>query len=325
MSTIIYKNKSYSLEPEETLLQCLLRHQIEYPNSCHAGICQSCLIKAKQGFINPRWQIGLPDTLKAQGYFLACMALPDTELQVTEPDTDDCDISAKIVGMQYLNYNIMQIKLSVENLEDWIPGQYLSLINTEGLFRNYSIANIPKADGYLELHIKIVPNGDMGQWFSHSAELFSEVKIRGPFGSCYYHNPQKLSYDILLAGTGVGLSPLVAITKDALSKSHQGKMSLIHGGLIDEDIYYQEELTTLAANNSSFYYYPCVLNSKKGYPQLPMIDYALNFLNQPKNTRVFVCGPKVITDALKKRFFLAGVPSSAILSDAFLPFDSHKV
>lgn len=87
MKTIIFENKPYSLTTDENILSCFLRHGIEYPNSCQAGICQSCLIKATDGVIDPSWQEGLPETLKAQGYFLACMAKPETDIKLISPNT----------------------------------------------------------------------------------------------------------------------------------------------------------------------------------------------------------------------------------------------
>lgn len=68
MSTVTFKDQLYTLELQESVLQCLIRHEVDYPNSCQAGICQSCLIKVKDGIVNPDWQEGLPDTLKTKVY-----------------------------------------------------------------------------------------------------------------------------------------------------------------------------------------------------------------------------------------------------------------
>lgn len=318
MSTLTFKNQSYTLESQESVLQCLLRHEIDYPNSCQAGICQSCLIKAKEGVINPSWQEGLPETLKAQGYFLACLAKPEEPLQVTTPESTECEVSAQIINVKPLNYNVMQVTLRVDNLEHWVPGQYLSLINPEGIIRSYSIANIPMQEEFIELHVKIYPGGSMGQWLVNKATKYTEVKLRGPFGRCFYYNPEQLDFNMLLAGTGTGLAPLVAIIKSALSQNHQGSITLVHGGLSDEDIYYKEELEMLSMLFQSFVYDPCVIRSQGGHPEACVEQRALMHLNHPKETRVYVCGPKETTDKLKKQIFLAGVPSQAILSDVFL-------
>ena len=318
MSIVDFNNQSYTLAPDENILQCFLRHGVDYPNSCQAGICQSCLIKAKDGVVHPTWQEGLPETLKSQGYFLACLAQPETALQLIAPDRTECEIIAKIKELNPLNHNVIQVKLSVDDLKPWVPGQYLNLINPEGTMRSYSIANIPAQEGFIELHIKIYPNGSMGQWLVNQAAEQTQVKLRGPFGRCFYYNPDQLAFDILLSGTGTGLAPLIAIIKSALSQNHQGRITLVHGGLIDEDIYYREELETLSAVFNSFIYAPCVLKSKGQYPEASVEKQALLHLNQPKETRVYICGPKETTNKLKKHIFLAGVPSQAILSDVFL-------
>lgn len=319
MNTVEFNNQSYILAPEENLLQCFLRHGVDYPNSCQAGICQSCLIKAKEGEVNPAWQEGLPEVLKAQGYFLACLAKPAAPLYVTTPDAAECEVNAQIVSLQRLNHNVMQVKLQVEHLELWIPGQYLSLINPDGTMRSYSIANIPAQDGYIELHIKVYSHGAMGQWLLQKATKGMFVTLRGPFGQCYYYNPEKFSFNLLLAGTGTGLAPLIAIIKSALSQKHEGSITLVHGGLVDEDIYYKEELETLALLFPNFYYDPCVLQSQgRCYPEASIEKRVLTHLNDPNQTQAYVCGPKETANKLKTRLFLAGVPSAKIYSDVFL-------
>lgn len=318
MSTVKFNDRSYVLAQEESLLHCLLRYGIEYPHSCQAGICQSCLIKATDGIVDPAWQAGLPETLKIQGYLLACLAKPKDLLHVIEPASSECESDAKIIDLKLLNHNVMQLKLHVENLAAWIPGQYLNLINPEGVMRSYSIANIPAQDGFIELQIKIYPKGNMGHWLINHAIKQTKIKIRGPFGRCFYHNPEQVPFDILLAGTGTGLAPLIAIIKSALSQKHQGNIILIHGGLVDEDIYYQKELETLSARFSSFVYDPCVLESQGKYPVAAIDKRVLTHLKQPKKTRVYVCGPKETTNKLKKQIFLAGVPSNEIYSDVFV-------
>lgn len=318
MSIIDFNNQSYVLEPQENVLQCLLRHGVDYPNSCQAGICQSCLIKAKDGVVHPSWQEGLPETLKSQGYFLACLAQPEAALQVVAPESVECEVNAKIIELKPLNYNVVQVKLSVDELQHWIPGQYLSLINPEGTMRSYSIANIPMQEGFIELHVKIYPGGSMGQWLASKATKNMGVKLRGPFGRCFYYNPDQLTFDMLLAGTGTGLAPLIAIIKSALSQNHQGRITLIHGGLTDEDIYYREELESLLKTCSSFVYDPCVVQSRGRYPEALIERRALTHINNPHDTRVYVCGPKETTNKLKTTIFIAGVPSKYIYSDPFL-------
>lgn len=317
MAAISYSGKTYTLNDNESVLECLMRNGVEYPHSCQAGVCQSCLMKS-QGVVNPGWQGELPDTLKAQGYFLACLAKPDKDIQLSQPLASECEIDAAIIDVQKLTYNVIKVKLHVENFTPWTPGQYLNLINSEGIIRSYSIANIPAQDSFIELHIKLEKQGAMGKWFNENTFNNTPVKIRGPLGRCYYYNPHKQTYDILLAGTGTGLSPLIGIAKDAIFHNHKGKITLLHGGRTDKDLYYVEELKNLMSKHTQFYYENYVLESASGRHDVPIDQAILCHIKDPKNLRVFICGPQETTQKLKMKAFCAGVPSNQILSDAFL-------
>ncbi len=319
MAELHYNEQVLHAMEDESILDCLLRNNIDYPNACRSGICQACLIKTTDSPIESKWQEGLPETLKSQGYFLACQAKPTSPLALKAADAAECEQQAMITELYQLNYNVLRIKLVTENLQNWIPGQYLNLMNPEGVSRSYSIANIPDKEGYIELHIKLKDDGAMSQWLKRTAAVDTMVHIRGPFGKCYYINPEHSSFDMLLVGTGTGLAPLLAIAKTALSKHHQGKVILIHGGCQDDDIYFNEELRTMASCYSNFEYFPCVLKSNGLYPEANIFDEVLRHIaEKTPNTQVYVCGPKDTTNKIKTKVFLAGVPSTKIFSDAFL-------
>ncbi len=318
MTQLTYQKQKLDLREDETVLDCFLRHDIEYPHSCKSGICQSCLIKASDGEIAPSWQEGMPEILKSQGYFLACRAKPLTQLKLASPDTVECEVEAIIQDIQFLTGNVLQMKLQLDDPRPWIPGQYLTLINDEQLSRSYSIANIPELDGFIELHIKITQGGAMSRWLQFASRINSTVRLRGPFGTCYYHNPDHLAFDMLLAGTGTGLAPLLAILRSALHQQHQGEITLIHGGCRDDDIYYIETLEALAKKHAHFHYSACVLEHSNRFIEMSIEEHMLSHISNPAAMCLYVCGPEETTNKLKMKAFMAGVPSASIFSDAFL-------
>ncbi|MDO8953327.1 MAG: FAD-binding oxidoreductase [Gammaproteobacteria bacterium] len=318
MPIITYDNNQYLLQDNESILSCLKRNGVEYPSSCQAGICQSCLIKAPiANRVDASWQNGIQDTLKAQNYFLACLAKPIVDFHLESPNAAECETVAKILEIKALTYNVLAVYLSVADLTKWIPGQYISIINPAGIIRSYSIANLPVTDGYIELHIKLC-SGLMTSWLKEHAKVGDSLNIRGPMGQCFYFNPKRLNYAMLLIGTGTGLAPLVAIVRSALSQDHQGEITLIHGGRTDQDLYYLSELKALSLAHPNFHYENCVLKSEGLFSEMPIDKKMLLWLKDPSNLHLYVCGPKETTSTLKTKAFLAGVPSSKILSDAFL-------
>ncbi|HHF0526213.1 TPA: FAD-binding oxidoreductase [Legionella anisa] len=57
-------------------------------------------------------------------------------------------------------------------------------------------ANIPSQDGYIELHIKLYEIA-ISQWLQETSIMGTQIRLRGPFGKCYYYNPEKWLFDML--------------------------------------------------------------------------------------------------------------------------------
>ncbi len=317
MSNICYDNQCYSVNDADTVLDTLLKHNVDYPHSCKTGTCQSCLTKLIDGEIAPEAQQGLKPTLLAQNYFLACQCRPKKNITIELPNQNDTSICSNIIKLSKLNHNVLQVWLSIDDPSFFKAGQYINLITPENLIRSYSIANAPSQ--YIELHVKLMPNGLMSNWLSQHAQVGSSIYIRGPIGNCFYHNPQNESFPIILAGTGTGLAPLIGIARDALENKHHGKIVLIHGGVDDADLYLHEELNVLQKEHFNFNYVPCVLKESHSIQQVSIDNILIqNLKGIAHDVRLFVCGPEETTKKMKVKAFLAGVPSSAIYSDAFL-------
>ncbi len=318
MATVNYENKFYLLEDGENVLACLERHNIDYPSSCKSGVCQSCLAQLTSGNIQENWQTGLKETYKAKNYFLPCIAKPTQDIAIKQPGLDETSFPAAINEIIKLSYNVVAVRLTINDLASWIPGQYLNLINENGLIRSYSIANLPIEDGFIELHMKLYPQGLMSNWLKHHAKLNAQVQLRGPIGECFYHNPDKKSFNMILAGTGTGLAPLLGIIRSALKQNHSGNITLLHGGCIDTDLYYQEFLRTLAKNHKNFSYLCCVLKSNGNAIEADISDELKKLLATPENCKAYICGPEVTSKKLKTTAFLAGIASKDIFSDSFI-------
>ena len=317
MSVIRYNNQCYPVGGDETLLDALLKHGVAFPHSCRNGTCQSCLTRLVDGEVSPEAQRGLKPTLVAKKYFLACQCKLDGDLTVALPEQDnDVAISATISDMLMLNHNVLRVRLVLDSFDDFKAGQYINLVTQENIIRSYSIANVPTQ--YIELHVKLMSGGLMSDWLSMQAKVGASVYVRGPMGGCFYCNPDRQSFPIVLAGTGTGLAPLVGIANDALASGHCGMITLIHGGVNDADLYLHETLNVLQNAHANFTYKPCVLHESASIRQASIDGVLIESLEGIANdVRLFICGPEDTTKQLKMKAFLAGVPSASIYSDTF--------
>lgn len=318
MPSVIYEGRPYALEPGETVLEGLLRHQVQVPNSCRAGVCQSCLLRAVGGTVPEKAQAGLKDTMKTRGYFLACSCHPEGDLEIKKAGAD-VQVPGTISELERLSESVMRVKVRCEHRLDHRAGQYISLLRQDGLARSYSIANLPSEDD-LEFHVRRIRSGKMSGWLHEEAKLGEPVRIQGPSGDCFYvpGNPEQ---PILLVGTGTGLAPLYGIARDALAQGHTGPIWLFHGARDLGSLYLVNELRALAADHPTLRYRPCVLEGEPAGDVLvgPVDKLVLGQHPKLGGWRIFLCGNPQIVSSLKRRLFLAGASLRDIHADPFLP------
>lgn len=326
MSTIVLSGREFTVDGGESALECLLRHGVPVPHSCKAGVCQSCLMRARETTPPARAQAGLKDTLRAQGYFLPCVCYP-TDRLVIEPVGADAQTSAIIASVSPLSDSVVRIRLATENRLDYRAGQFVTLLREDGLARSYSLASLP-AEGSLELHVRKVPGGTMSSWLHDHVSYDTPVRVQGPAGQCFYV-PGEPDRALLLAGTGTGLAPLYGIARDALSHGHRGPIRLFHGALDPGGLYLVDELRAMARRHSNLEYVPVVLDASRSsghvLPDVGSVDaVVLSRCTDVRGWKAYLCGDPGIVQTLRKKLFLAGVASKDIYADAFLPSAAPK-
>ena len=311
MASIQWEGQQILLSPTESVLDGLLRAGVAIPNSCRAGVCQSCLLRASSGQPGAASQAGLRPTLIEQSCFLACVCHPTQDLTVEAPGAG-VRSTARLLEISRLSDTVIRVLLQPEAPHAHHAGQYLTLFREDGLARSYSIASLPD-ESALELHVRIIQNGRMSSWLAEDAVPGTQVSIQGPAGNCFY-TEGSIDQPLLLAGTGTGLAPLYGILRDALAHGHQGPIWLYHGALNQQGLYLQAELEDLAANHSNVHYQPALLDTHG-----PVTGVISSAHPQLKGWRGYICGDPSIVNQLKKSVFLAGMASREIHSDAFVP------
>lgn len=328
MATITFRGERLALNPGETVLERLERAGVRPAFSCRAGSCQSCLMRVTEGTPPQESQRGLRDTLRARSYFLPCIARPETDLGLAQPDESLYTMAATIESVTPLNERVVRVLLRTERSLDYQAGQFINLVRPDGLTRSYSLASLPGRDELLELHVQLNPGGQMSEWLRGiMSGPGVQVTLRGPAGDCYYL-PGRPEQPILLIGTGTGLAPLYGLAQEALRQGHYGPITLIHGTLIPSHLYLVSELRALAERNPQLTYVPCVLaDNPEG--RLARISGGTGIVSplpallsqrfpSLKGYRVFVCGDPVLVNSLRRQSFLLGAARKDIAADLFL-------
>jgi NAD(P)H-flavin reductase/hemoglobin-like flavoprotein len=128
------------------------------------------------------------------------------------------------------------------------PGQYVSVQVPKWprVWRKYSIANAPRENGLLDIHVRAVPGGMVSTALvSHSGtgDTLTLAAARGDL-----RVPADQDRDIVCVAGGTGLAPVKAIVESIVAQTRQGKRRSVtlylgarHGG----DLYDMRDLATL--------------------------------------------------------------------------------
>lgn len=320
MSNLVYETVdgtaiSISLGDGESALEGLLRNNIAIPNGCRSGVCQSCLMQTDATSLPNDSQRGLRTTQKQQGLFLSCCLMPDSDIKVRNADHFE-KYSAIVLDSSMLNQEILRLRLRADF--DYRPGQYITVWKDTLTARSYSIASVADKNSFIELHIRVYPDGAFSSWAADQIVAGDTIECQGPMGSCFYTEGDD-TQELLLAGIGTGIAPLYGILQDALAKGHKGNIYFIAGGKDPGQARYLEpQLDELARLHPQLNVVYSAASSTENND-----IYALVKMLKPNCTGVkaFVCGAETFVRKLKKQLFLSGANMADINSDPFIQFN----
>lgn len=322
---ITYEGQQYEPTNGETVLTCLERHGVKVPSFCRSGVCQSCLLKVTAGTPPPKAQVGLKESWKRQGFVLSCVCETSAPLGLAPADAAQT-FRTRVVETLPLSEGVVRVR--VERPRDLVfeGGQFVQLGRpADGLTRPYSVASLP-CDDYLEFHVAVYPDGALSPWLAGA--VGEAVTVMGPFGECTYVSGEP-ERPLILAGTGTGLAPLVAVVRASMAAGHHGPIVVYHGARSPRDLYYLDQFRTLGlpANVTvrGIYLEPGEPERAAHDPapfevtQGDLVRTLLAEHPKPEACRVYLCGNPSFVQTTKKRLYLAGTPLARIHSDPFLP------
>jgi NAD(P)H-flavin reductase/hemoglobin-like flavoprotein len=127
------------------------------------------------------------------------------------------------------------------------PGQYLPVQVTRWprVWRSYSIANAPRADGLIDLHVRAVPGGMVSTALVRHAAVGDTVLLGPAGGEMTVPDNDR---DLLCVAGGTGLAPIKALIKGAARRPPSGrtrKITLFVGARSAQDLYDLADLRRL--------------------------------------------------------------------------------
>ena len=319
LKTIKLDDHVIACQEGDSVLDALLRDNIDIPYHCRRGVCQSCMIRSLDAAPPAASQHGLTDVLQHQNYFLACLCYPEQDMTINLNSPKDFFTEMTVIDKKLLNIDILSLTLKCNTPLNYYAGQFVNLKRHDGLQRSYSIANnhLLNTDS-LTLHIRKLKGGLFSEWAHQELAVGDTIDISDSQGLCYYL-PNQLDQNLMLIGTGSGLAPLLGIISEALHQGHSGDIHLFHGSREVEGLYLIEEMQQLTQKYQNFYYTPCLSSDtlSNGFAKGRSHDVAMSSISTLKDWRIYLCGHPDMVHQAKRQAFLKGAAIQNIYADAF--------
>ncbi|MCS7109428.1 MAG: FAD-binding oxidoreductase [Candidatus Micrarchaeota archaeon] len=207
---------------------------------------------------------------------------------------------------------------------DFKPGQFVNLYiqreNEPLLARPYSIASSPLNKDYLELTIKIIPNGRFTPRVA-ALKVGDVVKIGGPFGKFFFLDEEKMK-DIILIGGGCGITPFISMIRYVAEKNLDIKLTYFYSARTMDSILYKNELESIARSHKNIkVIFTCTReeskswNGERGRINIDMIKKYVDIKDE--NKYYMLCGPPEMIKSLVEQLKSAGIKEEKILHESW--------
>ena len=315
--TIKPADLQYPTSSEVTLLDAALANRFALQYSCKKGTCGTCVADVLSGLVKNEH-----DEVVSSGTVLTCSAyaLSDVTLKATYyaelADIECLTVPCKIATQERVSDDIMILtyRLPPTSPFRYLPGQYIDLIHGT-VRRSYSIANAQSTSSGIELHIRLLPDGEFSQILEHST-LNQLMRIEGPKGTFFIRQAEAPL--IFLAG-GTGFAPVKAMVEDLLAQGSQRDI-YIYWGMPHSSALYSDVATSWAKEFKHVHYVPVISSEdstwqgRVGYVHQAVVDDFMDL----SEYHVYACGSNAMIQAAKTAFIAKGLDEEHFYSDAFV-------
>ena len=203
-----------------------------------------------------------------------------------------------------------------------LAGQYISVQVTRWprVWRCYSVANAPRRDGTLDLHVRAVPGGRVSSLLVHQTQP-GDTLLLGPARGAMTMAAAPGTGSILCVAGGTGLAPLKALAEElaAAPVPATRAVRLLAGARHHSDLYDLAELRRLEADCPWLTVIPVVAPGGGPAAAREALPAAAAAHLTPDTGDIFISGPDAMVRAVSRQ--LASLaPDARIHADSIRPW-----
>lgn len=281
----------------------------------HYPAVGEALLATLAHFLGDQWTPGLAQNW-TQAYEVVAGVMTESaaEASKTMPPWWEAEVVAHEI--RALGIGVMRVRPNYAY--PFRAGQSVSVLSSKltRRWRYYSIANAPRQDNTLDLHVRVVDGGSVSTSLVLGTQRGDSLRLSAPVGDRLVLDPERSGSDLLLIAGGTGLAPLKSLVEQVAFEGPQCKVRLVMGARQERELYDLDALSKMDAMHPWLTVTPVVSHDplyrgERGYA----VDVALR--DGWRGEEVFVSGSEVMVQATMARLIDTGVPSERIHFDEF--------
>ncbi|MBV9792517.1 MAG: oxidoreductase [Actinobacteria bacterium] len=213
----------------------------------HYGAVRGSLLATLQHFSGPAWTPELAADWTAAYELIG-------SVMMTAANADEQARPAwwhgTVVAHEARSFDVSVLLIQPEPRIDYLPGQSVALEceSHPRLWRFYSMANAPRQDGLLEIHVRLIDGGMVSMALTSPSIVGTTVRIGPPVGVLTL-DPLSFGRPLLLVAGSTGLAPLKAILQQVAGLPQRPPVRLFFGARRADGLYDLENLEKMAAEH----------------------------------------------------------------------------
>lgn len=309
---------SYIASKEDTILDAALTNKLFLEHSCKKGECGLCTVTLLSGSVKSK-----QGCITSQGEILTCSSYPASNLSIRAnfylelAEIQCVTLPCKIVNQVFFAPDIVILTLRYPPTTkfNYLPGQYIDLIY-KGVRRSYSIANTQTVLAGIELHIRLIPNGEFSQLLRHESGIGQMVRIEGPKGTFFV---RKSSSPIIFLAGGTGFAPIKAMIEFLLENNIDRNIN-IYWGMTGAEDFYSNLPYSWAEKYNNIRYVPVVSSEDEAWSgRRGLVSQAvINDFPNLSAYHVYACGSPLMINSAKEMFVSCGLSPLHFYADVFV-------
>ena len=223
-----------------------------------------------------------------------------------------------VVSCEQRAFDICVLLVRPEPHLDYRPGQSVAIESPARpkLWRYYSMANAPRADGLLEFHIRLIDGGAVSLALSSSSIAGTQLRLGSPVGVLTLDRAVP-GRDLLLVAGSTGLAPLKAILDELTGLPQPPQVHLFFGARTEDELYDLDGLEKMAAQHPWLTVTPVVSAEPKFAGETGRLPDAVARRGNWSGHDAYLAGPTEMVRETVARLTAAGMAHDQIHIEDF--------